>query len=190
MPPAKRPANVLTGGSGDVKPQWSVAQNVANAGAGLYTHSEISTPIPRAGMRNDKATIMEILQVQFFSDSHYDRADISFTRIMNLATKQLHSTGDTCDTASVNDDLNESTIIAQILEAQGTTTSGVSMWHLPTTIDLRDGFGNGMLVATDKLHFSSGNIGATTAQKTSIRYQYRLVDVSIVEYVGIVQSQQ
>jgi hypothetical protein len=59
----------------------------------------------------------------------------------------------------------------------------------PVTIDLTDSNGNGMLIATDSLYVVAANVSGT-ASEAICKVFYRLVNVGITEYVGIVQSQQ
>lgn len=57
-------------------------------------------------------------------------------------------------------------------------------------IDLTDGDGHGILVATDNIYFQVTSNGFAGAQEQSAKLLYRFKEVSLVEYIGIVQSQQ
>jgi len=70
------------------------------------------------------------------------------------------------------------------------TTSGAAGVTYPVTIDTTDGAGNGMLVATDRMFIYGGAAGNTTAGRYTAKILYRLVEVGIQEYVGIVAGQQ
>lgn len=54
---------------------------------------------------------------------------------------------------------------------------------------MTDGAGNGMLVATDRLTMVYGDVASAIVSSCSVHILYRLVEVGIEEYVGIVQSQ-
>jgi len=56
--------------------------------------------------------------------------------------------------------------------------------------DLSDGAGHGTLIATDQIFFqiASSNTGAQNT--AAVKVWYRWKNVSLQEYVGIVQSQQ
>ena len=60
----------------------------------------------------------------------------------------------------------------------------------PMTQDVSDGDGHGVLVATDNLFLDmvTGNFAGTTAVQCRILYRWK--EVSLEEYIGIVQSQQ
>ncbi len=61
---------------------------------------------------------------------------------------------------------------------------------MPIVIDTTDTDGNGILVATDRLFIVGGNLSGIVAATYVAKIMYRLVEVGITEYVGIVQSQQ
>ena len=60
----------------------------------------------------------------------------------------------------------------------------------PVEIDMTDGMGHGVLVATDNLFLQASSANLDAAGVGRIRILYRWKNVSIIEYVGIVQSQQ
>lgn len=57
-------------------------------------------------------------------------------------------------------------------------------------MDLTDGDGHGILVATDNIFFQVTSNGFASAAEQSVKLLYRFKEVSLVEYIGIVQSQQ
>ena len=61
---------------------------------------------------------------------------------------------------------------------------------MPIHVDLTDNAGNGMLVATDRIVIYGANTSGTIAGTYVAKVLYRLKEVGIQEYVGIVQSQQ
>ena len=61
---------------------------------------------------------------------------------------------------------------------------------MPVIIDLTDNNGNGLLIATDKLFIVFANLNGTVVGSAVAKVKYRLSNVGITEYVGIVQSQQ
>lgn len=59
------------------------------------------------------------------------------------------------------------------------------------TQDLTDGAGHGVLVATDAIYLQIFTTGvANTSETGRFRMLYRFKNVSLAEYIGIVQSQQ
>jgi len=70
------------------------------------------------------------------------------------------------------------------------TVDGATHVQYPIHIDLTDGAGNGMLVATDRMFIYGGGAGNAVVGRYSAKILYRLVEVGITEYVGIVAQQQ
>lgn len=57
-------------------------------------------------------------------------------------------------------------------------------------MDLTDEAGHGILVATDNLYFVNYSAGTGATNGMVYVLTYRFKDVSLEEYIGIVQSQQ
>lgn len=58
-------------------------------------------------------------------------------------------------------------------------------------IDLTDGAGHGILIATDQIYIACSESGYSASPNTlSYKIMYRLKTVGLTEYVGMVQSQQ
>lgn len=56
--------------------------------------------------------------------------------------------------------------------------------------DLTDGAGHGVLVATDRIYCQISSTGTGAAQQCTGKIWYRWKNVTLPEYIGIVQSQQ
>ncbi|KKL16013.1 hypothetical protein LCGC14_2499860, partial [marine sediment metagenome] len=69
-------------------------------------------------------------------------------------------------------------------------TSGSSIDTFPIRINLTDDNGNGHLIATDQLSIVYADVAGSVVSSCVAKVGYRLVNVGIQEYVGIVQSQQ
>lgn len=71
----------------------------------------------------------------------------------------------------------------------GAATSWVT-YNEPFIDDITDGAGHGYLVGTDKIYaqITSSNTGAVNS--ASVKVYYRWKNVSLTEYIGMVQSQQ
>lgn len=189
MKRARTSGGSVTGGTGDVKPQiFTIATGTAGA-VDDYVVNNVSLPVPRIGMGLKRATIFEILKV-FFYPGIVDIADTTQTKFVYLTTATTRADGDTSTLATLNTDLNDPRVFACAVFNHNVLTSGGISMHFPITIDLSDDNGNGYLVATDRLSIVGGDIGGTTASGSTAKVLYRLVNVGIEEYVGIVQSQQ
>lgn len=173
----KRSFGGLTGGTGDVNPQW-LAIRVTESAADTTTTQAQSIPIQRLQDRAHKAQVMEVLKVVFTSNT-FPEVDAGVT--MFLTTRNFGTTAVAT---------NEPSIIAFYQTAVRLTTSGQYFAQAPYIWDVTDGAGHGLLVATDQVFFQIQSATTGVAVVGDCRILYRWKNVSIEEYVGIVQSQQ
>lgn len=172
-------AAAVTGGSGDLKPQlWTLTGT--QTGVDTSTTLNFATPVPR-GVTTGRYTVMEVLKV-FAYMSISTPAEADALVFAGLATSDPGS----ASTGMVS----QPTCFAGVMQRRLITTSGVMAWDSPIVMDLMDGFGNGVLVATDRIFMRLVSSGTGVANPMTIKLLYRLVDIDIAEYVGIVQSQQ
>ena len=181
----------LTGGTGDVKPQiFTLAtQDLASD---TMDQIQVPLPVPRLGGGNrDKATVFEILSVDWYlyPDAWGDSGVRTFG---SLATTGLILDGAPAVNQEFENVIADPRSIAPVARVvvSNAPTSGAFEFTSPITMDMTDGNGNGILVATDSLFLISGNINAILGGKNIAKVKYRLTEVGIQEYVGIVQSQQ
>jgi len=170
--------------TGDVHPQWLV-QDVVLAAVDDYAVGEFQLPVARIGGSKTKAIIMEILRVDYYfhieDDNDNNHASSAF-----LTTAPSRSEGETCTLVSMAVDMARPLNFANAYEKSLLGTRK----ELPVSVDTSDGNGNGMLIATDRLVLVYGDVDSTAVSSCSVHIMYRLVEVGIKEYVGIVQSQQ
>jgi len=69
------------------------------------------------------------------------------------------------------------------------TTSGQFVSNEPFEQDLTDGDGHGILVATDNIFAQINSVTTSLTNVCDIKIMYRWKNVSLQEYIGIVQSQ-
>ena len=180
--------DTLTGGTHDVNPQF-ISGRVTLTAANTLSSFTLSTPIVRVGQSGGKATIMELLKI-FLKYPAVDadaaaatgrRFDISFS-----TTEQGTTT-----LAEIN---NPRVIMAATHEVRNAfTAAGTGLLDVqedPRVIDLTDGAGHGVLIATDNIFVQANTAGQAGASSIDFKLLYRFKDVSLVEYIGIVQSQQ
>lgn len=183
---ARTSGGSVTGGTGDVKPQiLTLATDVMSADA-VYVTQQIALPVPRFGTMKTKATIFEILWVDWYPITR-NVADAGFTVGAFLSTITTRETDDVFSTASNAADILDPRNFANV---SVTGIAATTIFAYPIRIDLTDSNGNGMLIATDKIVISGGGVGVATTGRAVCKMAYRLVNVGITEYVGIVQSQQ
>lgn len=184
MPPKRQNTGggSVTGGTGDVKPQlltFSLTQSAADTA----TTGEFPTPVPRAAFQQDKAQVMEILKVFFFRVGQAPaEADSSIGAYLSTNTPPATVTFLTA--------AQQSGTFAECVSRRLITTSGVMQWDDPVVIDLTDDNGNGYLVATDQVIMGVISSASGNANTVVAKILYRMVNISVYEYIGIVQSQQ
>lgn len=177
----------LTGGTGDVNPQW-MQWTVTQSGADTTTSASQPVPIQRLQDKG-RAQVMEVLKVAIthtampVSGAVGEGVD---SISVYISTKNQGTTGTSWA---------EPTVFAAVLDSSSNafTAGGTYMSARPTMpfiFDLTDGAGHGYLVATDTVYaqITSGNTGATNS--AIVRFLYRWKNVGLAEYIGIVQSQQ
>lgn len=177
----------VTGGSGDVKPQYLTGVTPVPAGTQDYGVVEILVPRLVLGGTNT-ATVMEILQVDYYL-ACADIDELGFTHWAFLNSRVLHQTNDASTLATYCADLADPGSFAPVSVSHIFLTSGGAPNLQPQSIDTTDKNGNGILIATDRIFFHAGNIGGGIASESVVKILYRMVNVGIREYVGIVASQ-
>lgn len=166
----------LTGGTGDVNPQWykfSCTQSAADT----TTTTAIPLPVPKLPS-SKKPTVVEVLKVYW--DNQVNVETDNFIQAI-LSTKNYGTT-----VPSITD----GGIIDQIYQAIKITTSGQIISIAPVIHDLTDGAGHGMLVATDNIYLQVNSAATSQAIPVVCWILYRMKEITLAEYIGIVQSQQ
>lgn len=157
--------------------------NVSSTPTADYQTVSLQMPIPRVQTKG-KATIMELLWVEGRTITFYNAGDQTYN------TLSIYS--GTPATTDVNYD--EPSCIAQksyALDSPTFAPVNTSLYYSDQwKVDLQSNDGYGFLFAGDKLNLTLTSQNSS-AQTTIVgRIYYRFVDVSIQEYVGIVQSFQ
>lgn len=187
---SKRGRSDFTGGTGDVRPQIMTLQ-VTQGTVNQETVQTFQTPIQRISTAGrNMAQVMEILAVDYYLNG--DFADFSRTTYVILGTRVPGNAvnGGTGSNANFVLQIADHGVLSAYREDQALTTSGGVQFRYPFTDDLMDGAGHGTLVATDTLTVVISSVGGTAASVATLKVWYRLINVDVMEYVGIVQSQQ
>lgn len=184
---SKRARSTASTSLGDVNPQYLV-QDVVLGAVNDYAVGAFQLPVARIGGSKNKAVVLEVLRVDWYYGLE-DIADLVHTNIAFLTTAPNRSEAETCTLASMGVDCARPLNFAISVDHHATITSGGMAKAMPHSIDLTDGNGNGMLVATDRLTMVYGDQGSVAVSSCSVHILYRLIEVGIQEYVGIVQSQ-
>lgn len=177
-----------------MNPQWLVLPNVNFAASddASQNYHEVRVPLPvsRIGPTKGKSVIIEILKVAMDHPSPPNipqAGSIGYQSRMQLSTSSL---------PAIRDDSPHLIWFSgrrrrEYVQDPTGASAFSSTWVEPTLYDLTDGAGHGMLVATDFLYLGVNVVNwvATTLASFDCRIMYRFKEVSLVEYIGIVQSQ-
>jgi hypothetical protein len=166
----------LTGGTGDVNPQTMVVRVTESAADTTTTQSQ-AVPVQRLQDKG-KAQVMEVLRV-IFNVNTFAEVDASITACLTTRNFGTTAVG-----------TNDPSMIAFYQLAVRLTTSGQYSQVQPFFYDCTDGAGHGMLVATDQIFLQAQSATTGVAVVCDARILYRWKNVTVQEYVGIVQSQQ
>jgi len=180
-------AHMLHGGTGDLKPQYMTLSTDISGDNDKYTQTRISLPVSHFGDAMNKTTIFEILRVEWYMGIE-NLGDVVNLDVAYLSTTSIRANLVTCTLPTVTADVANSLVIAPALR-QVYGTGGQNVTY-PICVDTSDNAGNGMLVATDVIFITHGNVGGTVNSRVTCKILYRLSRVGITEYVGILQSQQ
>ena len=189
MKRARTSGGSVTGGTGDVKPQILTLDSGTAGAINDYQINKIALPVPRFGAMKTKATIFEILYVDWYMGIE-DLADHENTKCAYLTTSTTRTNGTTVTFNTMATDVTDPKTFAFVLRDQTLETSGAGEVKMPIRVDLTDSNGNGHLVATDQLVVVFADLAGSIVSSAVAKVGYRLVNVGIQEYVGIVQSQQ
>ena len=179
----------VTGGTGDIKPQILTVSTSATAGVADYAVAQVNLPVPRFGTMKTKATVFEILRIDYYPNIT-DAADVSSTEAAFMSTQALRTQNDTCSLVTLAEDVLDPVGFGFVMQTTSVSTNGGWTKEYPISYDFTDQNGNGIIIATDRLFFHIGSVGNTAVGTGAAKILYRLVNIGITEYVGIVQSQQ
>lgn len=188
--------DALTGGSGDVNPQWMSGQ-LTLAGGDVTTQAQINLPVSRIPDHKGKVMVIELLK--FFVNMPpvpYSSIGTALTGTARLNSQCILSVGPTGLTSAGGlKQLSDVTTLASINDSRlAIFNSGGSLWAQatpdPQVFDCTDGAGHGVLVGADSIYVAATTANYVTAATFQYKILYRFKEVNLTEYIGIVQSQQ
>ena len=183
----KRGRGSLTGGTGDVNPQW-FNLGLSNMTA---TYADAAIQLPRERLPYGNASqVMEVLRVEF---SPAGTSTLNITAGTDSAAR-IYVTTKTFGIVEPTATQSSGNVIAKWrveMPSEGTGLTTCIM-NTPFVVDLTDGVGHGLLVATDSIFVGNIQTAATSPINASVnvRLLYRWKNVGLSEYIGIVSSQQ
>ena len=186
--PKRGYGDMLTGGSRDVNPQF-LSFNAATSAADTTTTTTQALPIQRLPTMG-RSQVMEILQVWFERPGLPAIASVTEivdSMIIYLTTKSFGTT-------AIGGIGGESTVFAfDHFSSRGAfTAAGTYKDFEPrvATLNLTDGAGHGIIIATDNIFAQVQSAGIGAVITYGVKVMYRMKNVSLTEYIGVVQSQQ
>lgn len=171
----------LTGGTGDVNPQF-VTLNATQTGTDTTTTVAFPIPIQRLGTSrgSERAQVMELLKIFCYIE----------TILPSNAAWLVQASLSTVGTSTTGTDISDPRTIVRFLNRLYFNTSGATISQMPHVVDFTDGAGHGILIASDQIYLNIVSQNTSASVEITFKVMYRWKNVSITEYVGIVQSQQ
>lgn len=183
---AGRGRDLLTGGTRDVNGQlfkMTVSQTAANTN----TEGEFPIPIQRLQGANGRSQVMEILK--FYVSRGVIEAQAAVGEVQKRVSQSVTTKSFGTSTVSV---VEPSALLYCNFKNTGAFTAGGTYSDSladPLVVDMTDGAGHGILVATDSLFMQVSSVNQDAAQTSTVWILYRWKNVGLAEYIGIVQSQ-
>jgi len=197
-------SSTLTGGTGDVNPQWyrlaipSQPQVSASAGTVVVGNATVTypTPVPKFPEKKDRAIVMELLKIMWAPDQVFN--PVSAQAGKSTLTAQLLTASSPTVIPSNDGRVVDFCIINEgVSVATGGPVFFGEVSTLPIIHDLTDETGHGVLIATDNITLVAqaaatgiGGSATVTGWQCVAFLLYRFKEISLAEYIGIVQSQQ
>lgn len=211
--PGKR-KDTLTGGTNDVNPQWwrlptlggpnTTYSSSLPSGSAYGVEQSFPIPVQRLAQAQGRAQVMEILKIRYQFNSEMPLTN-STTQGTVLTVANIATSASGNQTVPGSYRLGDPHVIDFDQQDQvWYRVPGGGIYYLvdginPEIHDLTDGDGHGVLVATDNIFVGwvvlVSDTGSTDgfpvfANSLNVDILYRWKEVSLAEYIGIVQSQQ
>lgn len=197
----------LTGGTGDVNPQY-LSFRVLQTAADTATTLQIALPIQRmATGGSQRAQVMEVLAVKYEASNiagasatqtaHRYQVPRAEENWFYFAFTSSHSIQVFLSTRNPGSDLlsfEQPSVFSHYNKlrfgAWSTGGSAFIMEQEPYRDDLNDGAGHGYIVATDSIYVQIQSAATGVVNSCNGKIFYRWKNVGLQEYIGIVGGQQ
>lgn len=172
----------LTGGTGDVNPQF-LSINAKESAANTYTETEIRLPNAASHIRPStpgRAVVVELLYIMYLSV--HDQFVAGPDRFRWHFATRSHT---------VITSFNATDVLWAEREDQGFfLTSGTWGGARARKVDFTDGMGHGILIAVDRAYVAVESVSLTNPSSLRMKIAYRFKEVPLTEYVGMIADQQ
>lgn len=167
----------LTGGTGDVNPQFLTA-TVTQTGTDTTTTQQVNVPIQRLP-NTGRAQVLEILAVKF-----------NWRTAVLVASSRIAVFVSTASFGTTSTNYGKPRVFSCFANDIDLVTSGATIQTFPKEDDLEDSAGHGFLVATDQIFIQCVSANTAATNIVDVKFYYRWKNVTLAEYIGIVQGQQ
>lgn len=168
-----------------MNPQTMIMGPVTEAVNDTFIGIGMGLPIPRLPIMKGRSLVIELLKVKFIVEGFTAALASTNQYYMNITTNPTVP----ANFAIASEDPR--TIADWFLAIIVGAAAGAIQFPLEHVVDLTDEAGHGILIATDNLYMNIGSANTGTHTWSGVaRLSYRFKDVSLEEYIGIVQSQQ
>lgn len=175
----------LTGGSKDVNPQ-QINIVLTQPGVDTDLNLQLPLPIPRLPTKQGKNLVIELLWVEYFWETPAIPAAGTQSLVQVVMSTNAFGAA-VAPNGCLEDNRTLSVYRTAILNA---TSVGFQQVQVKETDDTTDQSGHGILIATDNIFFNFQSTATGVANAVVVKLGYRWKEVTLVEYIGIVQSQQ
>jgi len=172
----------LTGGSNDVNMQAIVCPLVTQTAADTTTIRSLQLPIPRLPTRPGYNLVIELLSVEFTF------LITGFAAAVQSIYAYVATTGET--PPNITQALLGTRTVCDAFFQYVFAAGGAGDIPGEKDIDLTDQAGHGRLIASDTIFVGLMSTGTNAANNVVCKLWYRWKEVTLTEYIGIVQSQQ
>lgn len=134
---------------------------------------------------SNKPTIIELLFYEIYVRPSFATGNNEYIWAVSYDDRTIT----TADSATFNSNGRTIGVDHLLVTSIGTTPATFVRNQFPIVHNLQANDGRGVLIAGDQMYVSFDSVNTTTANTTVVKFFFRYVDVSLQEYVGLVQSQ-
>lgn len=192
MPKRGRNGESLTGGTGDVNPQTMIVPILGQPGTNdTFAIAATPLPIPRYPQQSGKQIVMELLRAKcMLTGVNITVAGVPGLQNIYYAALTTNPTINPA-TQPITQFVDPRVVCDWCFSIQAITGAGFAEVPTEVDVDLTDSAGHGILIATDNIYSVVGTLNTGFHGLFSAwRMEYRFKEVTLAEYVGIVQAQQ
>jgi len=185
-----RTRNVIMSRLGDIKPQTLTMKTGVAGDLDVYTTAQIVLPVPRFGIPTLRSMLFELLWIDWYL-AFENSIDLTTSHWAWLSIEPTRKSGETSTLLTAAVDVADPCAFGFVMKSVLVGgAGGAEIKTNPTHIDFTDNNGHGILLAANRIQITGGSTFNNNAPSFIAKVGYRLVNVGLREYVGIVCIQQ